>query len=211
MSGWRKHTVVLPRSLSLSFWNSFSSTVTGYPAWSVVRQTVWSSRDCCVINRDRSSSRLMMVGSPLDPPTLLRSVETQRWHFGHALLSRVCFGQPLMTSVETQRGHFGQTLMPRVLCPTWTSSTDRPVPYDCHTTSIYWPFRSRWIRTINTHVQSNPMGLDRDHICVYVHVYVCVHTWTGSHQVGCKNEHDHTLWGKFLYKQTYIPLVSKVS
>ena len=51
----------------------------GNPDWVVVSQTVWSSKDCCVISRARNSSMLMMGGSPPGPPTLLGSVETQRW------------------------------------------------------------------------------------------------------------------------------------
>ena len=40
----RNHGIDLPKSLSLTFWNSFESDVTGNPTWVVVNQIVWSSR-----------------------------------------------------------------------------------------------------------------------------------------------------------------------
>jgi hypothetical protein len=78
MTGWRKRATGLPRSLSLSDRTSCTSTVTGKPAWAVVSHTVWSPRDCCVVSSDRTSFRVMKVGSLPGPPTLLGSDDTHR-------------------------------------------------------------------------------------------------------------------------------------
>ncbi len=78
-------------------------SVIQFGAWSVVSHTVWSSRVCCVRNSVRIAFRLMMVGSPPGPPTLLGSADNTGNPVGSPARGHYLSPYPRLRSAHSRR------------------------------------------------------------------------------------------------------------